>query len=208
MKTKGSLKLELEPRSAQKKKVRALRREGIIPGVVYGKGFETMPVQVNAKQFESVYRKSHGTLIIDAVIEGKTTNVLIHNVQRDQLSQTVVHVDFLKVDLKRDVTVDIPLVFVGTSPAEEEGTGTIGHEATSISIKCPPSNIPTEIQVDVSSIRDKHDAILASGLKLPEGASLGHGVSEDKVIATFVPTKKVEVEAPEGAPEGAAGPAE
>ncbi len=204
METKESLKLELEPRSVQKKKVRALRREGIIPGVVYGKGFETMPVQVKAKQFENVYRKSHGTLIIDAVIEGKPTNVLIHNVQRDQLSQTVVHIDFLKVDLKRDVTVDIPLVFVGTSPAEEEGTGTIGHEATSISIKCTPSNIPTEIQVDVSSIRDKHDAILASGLKLPEGASLGHGVSEDKVIATFVPTKKVEVEAPEGAPEGQA----
>ncbi len=193
METKETFTLNLAPRSIQKKKVRALRRQGIIPCVIYGKDFETTPAQVKSKDFELVYKKTHGTNIIEASLDNKTLNVLIHDIQRDNLSHTILHVDFLKVDLKRDVTVEIPLAFVGESPAEKEGRGKVGHEATSISIKCSPKNIPSEIEVDVSSLVDKHDVIHASDLKLPEGSSLAHSVSEDKVIATMVPAKMAEV---------------
>lgn len=209
MGTKETFKLNLAPRSIQKKKVRALRRQGIIPCVIYGKGFETTSAQVTVKDFELVYKKTHGTNIIEASLDNKKLNVLIHDIQRDNLSQNILHVDFLKVDLKRDVTVEIPLAFVGESPAEKEGRGKIGHEATSISIKCSPTDIPSEIEVDVSSLIDKHDVIHASNLKLPEGSTLAHGVSEDKVIATLVPAKIAEVEtAVEGeeAPEAAETP--
>jgi large subunit ribosomal protein L25 len=207
MGTKETFKLDLDTRSVRKKKVRSLRREGILPGVIYGKGIESMPVQVKEKDFERVYKKSHGTAIIDATIEGKNIHILIQEIQRDTLSQAINHVDFLKVDLKRDVTVDIPLVFVGDSPIEKDGLGKIGQETTSISIKCSPRNIPTEIEVDISSLQDKHDVIHASDLKLPEGSSLAHGVSEEKVIATVVPTKFVEAETEEAAEEGEAAEA-
>jgi len=211
MGTKETFTLNLVPCTIQKKKVRALRRQGIIPCVIYGKDFETTPAQANNKDFEIVYKKSHGTNIIEASLDKKTLNVLIHDIQRDNLSQSILHIDFLKVDLKRDVTVDIPLSFVGESSAEKEGRGKIGHEATSISIKCSPTNIPSEIEVDVSSLADKHDVIHASDLKLPEGSSLAHGVSEDKVIATVVPAKMAEAlpeEAAEEAGEEAAKTAE
>ncbi|HHO76162.1 MAG TPA: 50S ribosomal protein L25 [Deltaproteobacteria bacterium] len=203
MVTKETVKLDLAPRTVMKKKVRALRRQGIIPCVIYGRGFETTPVQVKSKDFEQVYKKTHGTHIIEASLENKTLNVLIQEIKRDNLSQSILHVDLLKVDLKRDVTVEIPLTFVGESSVEKDGSGKIGQETTSIFIKCSPKDIPSEIEVDISSLKDKHDIIHASDLKLPEGSSLGHGVSEDKVIATVVPAKLAEDEPTE---EGAETP--
>ncbi len=208
MGTQDTITLALTPRSVHKKKVRALRREGIIPAVVYGKGFDTTMVQVGQKDFEDAYKQTHGTAIINAGIEGKNLPVLVHAIQRDSIKGNILHVDFLKVDMSHEVTVDVPLVFVGTSPAEKEGKGTVGHETTSISLKCPATNIPSEIEVDVSSIVDKHDVIHSSDLKLPEGASLGHGVSEDKVIAILVQAKFAEAptEAEAATEEAAAGP--
>ncbi|HPW68073.1 MAG: 50S ribosomal protein L25 [Desulfomonilia bacterium] len=205
METQDNISLALTPRSVHKKKVRALRREGIIPAVVYGRGFETIMVQVSQKDLEKAYKQTLGAAIINAGIEGKKLPVLIHAIQRDNIKGDILHVDFLKVDLRHEVTVDVPLVFVGDSPAEKEGAGKIGREATSISLKCLPTDIPSEIEVDVSGIVDKHDVIRASDLKLPEGVVLGHGVSEDKVIAVLVQTKFAEAPA-EAATEEAAAP--
>lgn len=205
METQDNISLALTPRSVHKKKVRALRREGIIPAVVYGRGFETIMVQVSQKDLEKAYKQTLGAAIINAGIEGKKLPVLIHAIQRDNIKGDILHVDFLKVDLRHEVTVDVPLVFVGDSPAEKEGAGKIGREATSISLKCLPTDIPSEIEVDVSGIVDKHDVIRASDLKLPEDVVLGHGVSEDKVIAVLVQTKFAEAPA-EAATEEAAAP--
>lgn len=201
MGTQETVTLALTPRSVHKKKVRALRREGIIPAVVYGKGFDTAMVQVGRRDFENACRKTHRAAIIDAGLEGKKLPVLIQAIQRNPLSGDILHIDFLKVDLSQEVTVEVQLVFVGTSPAEKDGLGKIGHEATSISIKCPAAHIPSEIEVDLSAIADKHDVIHASDLKLPEGAGLAHGVSEDKVIAILAQTRAAEAAAEEAAPE-------
>jgi large subunit ribosomal protein L25 len=205
MGTQEKIKLTLTTRTAQKKKVRALRREGIVPGVVCGKGLATMPIQVGEKDLELVYKKTHGTSIIDASLEGTAMPLLIHEIHRDKLNGSIIHVDFLKVDLTREVSVEIPLVFMGVAPAEKDGKGKVGHEATSILLKCQPTNIPEEITVDVSVIKDKHDVIHASDLKLPEGASLGHGVSPEKVIAHLSQAKFSETAVPEAG--AAAAPA-
>jgi large subunit ribosomal protein L25 len=162
-----------------------------------------MPIQVVKKDLENAYKKMHGTSIIEAALEGKKIPVLIHEVHRDTIKGEIIHVDFMKVDLSREITVEVPLVFVGMSMAEKEGKGKVGHEATSIFIKCPPASIPAEIEVDVTSIKDKHDVIHASDLNLPEGATLGHGVSPDKVIAHLSQAKMTETAAPEAAAEGA-----
>jgi large subunit ribosomal protein L25 len=207
MGTQETVTLELIPRSVHKKKVRALRREGIIPAAVYGKGFDTALVQVGLRDFEKVYRKTHGAAVIDASLEGRKLPVLIHEVQRNAVSGEILHIDFLKVDLRQEVTVEVPLVFVGSSPAEKEGLGKIGHEATSISIRCLPSKIPSEIEVDVSAIVEKHDVIHASDLKLPEGVELAPGVSKDKAIAILAQARAAEA-APEAAPEEGAPAAE
>jgi large subunit ribosomal protein L25 len=210
MAAKKAITLEVSDRSLRKKKVGKLRRQGIIPGIIHGKDFEPLHVQVDERVFEQVYKKSHGTSLVDLKLDGKTIQVLIHTLQKDKLSHAVLHVEFLKIDPKRQVTVEVPLVFVGVSPGEKEGMGKVTHEETSIHLKCSPNNIPHEIEVDISGIKDKHDAIHASDLKLPDGVTLGHGVSEKKVIATLVSTRIVEpvAAAPEEMEEAATVPEE
>jgi large subunit ribosomal protein L25 len=202
MAAKKAITLEVSDRSLRKKKVGKLRRQGIIPGIIHGKDFEPLHVQVDERVFEQVYKKSHGTSLVDLKLDGKTIQVLIHTLQKDKLSHAVLHVEFLKIDPNRQVTVEVPLVFVGVSPGEKEGMGKVTHEETSIHLKCSPADIPSEIVVDVSGIIDKHDVIHASDLKLPEGVNLGHGVSEKKVIASLVTTRVAEA-----APEAEAGAA-
>lgn len=192
MAAKEKLTLEVSERTLRKKKVGKLRREGIIPGIVHGIDFEPVHVQVDERTFELLYRKAHGTSLVNLKIAGKTILVLIHAVVRDKLKGTPVHIEFLKIDPNRQVTVDVPLIFVGESPGEKEGKGKVAHEETSIHLKCSPADIPSGIEVDISGIHDKHDVIHASDLKLPEGVHLAHGVSEKKVIASLVTARIVE----------------
>ena len=202
MTAKQELTLEISERELRKKKVSKLRREGVIPGIIHGKDFEPIHVQVDERTFEQLYKKAHGTSLVNLELDGKAIQVLIHAVHRDKLRGDAIHVEFLKIDHNRQVTVNVPLVFVGVSPGEKEGKGKVTHEETSIHLKCSPADIPSEIVVDVSGIIDKHDVIHASDLKLPEGVNLGHGVSEKKVIASLVTTRVAEA-----APEAEAGAA-
>lgn len=208
MSSKETLKLDVSERSLRKKKVGKLRREGIIPGIIHGKDFEQQFVQVDALAFEKIYKKSHGNALVTLNLGGKSIQVLIHSTQKDKLSYKIDHIEFLKIDMNRDVTVDVPLVFVGVSPGEKEGKGKVAHEEMSIHLKCSPDKIPSEITVDVSGIVDKHDVIHASDLILPEGVALAHGVSEKKIIATLSTTKVSEAAAAEEGAEGAAPGAE
>jgi large subunit ribosomal protein L25 len=205
MTAKQELTLEISERELRKKKVSKLRRQGVIPGIIHGKDFEPIHVQVEERTFEQLYKKAHGTSLVNLELDGKTIQVLIHAVHRDKLRGGALHVEFLKVEANRQVTVDVPLVFVGVSPGEKEGKGKITHEETSIHLKCSPADIPSEILVDISGIIDKHNVIHASDLKLPDGVNLGHGVSEKKVIASLVTTRAAEA-APEA--EAAAAPEE
>ena len=204
MAAKEKLTLEISERELRKKKVSKLRRQGVIPGIIHGKDFDPIHVQVDERTFEQLHRKAHGTSLVNLELSGKTIQVLIHAVHRDKLRGNPIHVEFLKVEANRQVTVDVPLVFIGVSPGEKEGKGKVTHEETSIHLKCSPADIPSEIVVDVSGIIDKHDVIHASDLKLPEGVALGHGVSEKKVIASLVTTRAAEAEV---APEAEAGAA-
>lgn len=204
MTAKQKLTLEVSERLLRKKKVDKLRRQGVIPGIIHGKDFEPVHVQVDERTFEQLYRKSHGTTLVNLKLDGKTIQVLIHMVHRDKLKGGAIHIEFLKIDPNRQVTVDVPLVFTGMSPGEKEGKGKVAHEETSIHLKCSPADIPSEIEVDISGILDKHDIIHASDLKLPEGVHLAHGVSEKKVIAMLVTTRIAEA-APVEVEEAAAG---
>jgi len=156
--------LEGKTRELRKKKVRALRRQGVLPGVIFGKDVEPLHVQVDEHDFELLYRKAHKTSIVTVDVDGKKTDVLIHSIHRDKITGRPLHVEFLKVDLKRQVTVEVPLVFVGVSPAEKSGLGKITHEETSIHLRCAPDRIPESIEVDVSVIKSKHDVIHAADL--------------------------------------------
>jgi len=181
-------KLEAGVRSVRKKKVGRLRREGIIPAVIYGKDVETIPIQVRCKDFEDVYKNIGGTSVLNLHIdgEGKPRSTLIHAIQRHMLSQKVLHIDFLQVDVKKPVVVEVPIVFTGKSLVEEEGKGQITQEAIHISVRALPKDIPSEIEVDISIIETPDQVIRGLDLNLPKGVELASDSEKDTVIATVV----------------------
>lgn len=162
------LELTLDPREAQGKANKRLRRAGIVPGVVYGKGEDSTNVQVDAKTFETLYRAAGRTSVVKFRLPGsnRSTSGFIKSVQRHPLSGKALHVDYLLVNLNVEMEVDVPLVFTGDAPAVEMTGGTLLYNLSSIRIKALPTDIPHEISVDVSSLVSLDVSIHVKDLEL------------------------------------------
>ena len=216
------LELTLDSREAQGKANKRLRREGIVPGVVYGKGEDSTNVQVEAKTFETLYRAAGKTSVVKFRLPGasRATSGFIKSVQRHPLSGRAIHVDYYLVNLNVEMEVDIPLVFTGEAPAVEATGGTLLHNLSSVRVKALPADIPHEIEVNVSTLVSLDVAIHVADLSL--NRDLVHVLTDgETLVATVVPPRveeepepvvtegeELEGEAVEGA-EGAEGaPAE
>lgn len=162
------LELTLDAREAQGKANKRLRREGFVPGVVYGKGEDSTNVQVEAKTFEVLYRASGKTSVVKFRLPGasRATSGFIKSVQRHPLSGRALHVDYYLVNLKVEMEVDVPLIFTGEAPAVEATGGTLLHNMSSIHVKALPTDIPHEIVVDVSVLKSLDVAIHVRDLNL------------------------------------------
>jgi large subunit ribosomal protein L25 len=193
-------------RTAMGRKNRGLRRTGQVPGVVYGKGSESLPIQVDAKQFETLYRAAGRSSLVNLHIDsGRAQSAIIKSVQRDPLSGHALHVDFFLVDLTQEMEVDIPLVFTGEPPAVEQTGGTLMTPISRVRVKALPSDLPHELTIDVSGLVDLESALHARDLAIPDKVTLL--TDPDELLARVLPPR-VEEEEPvvaeeEGAEEGA-----
>ncbi len=184
------LELTLDAREAHGKANKRLRRIGIVPGIVFGKGEESTPVQVDGKVFETLYRKAGRTSVVDMHLPGKsgTTSGIIKSVQRNPLSGGAIHVDFFVVNLKQEMEIDVPLVFTGEAPAVEETGGTLLHNLSSLHVKALPTDIPQQIVVDVSVLHSLDVAIHVRDLSF--NRDLVHVLTDgDTLVATVVPPR-------------------
>jgi large subunit ribosomal protein L25 len=208
------LELTLDAREAQGKANKRLRRAGIVPGVVYGRGEDSTNVQVDAKLFETLYRAAGRTSVVKLHLPGAkgTTSGFIKSVQRHPLSGHAIHVDYLLVNLNVEMEVDVPLVFTGEAPAVEETGGTLLHNLSSVRVKALPNDIPHEISVDVSGLDTLDAAIHVSDLNVDTEKVQILTDAETLVSAVVPPRVEVEeepvvAEGEEGAEEGAEGEA-
>jgi large subunit ribosomal protein L25 len=187
------LELTLDAREAQGKANKRLRREGLVPGVVYGKGEGSTNVQVDAKTFETLYRAAGRTSVVKFGVPGqsRSTSGFIKSVQRHPLTGRALHVDYFLVDLKVEMELEIPLVFVGEAPAVEDSGGTLLHNLSSINVKALPTEVPHEIEVDVSVLKSLDVAIHVRDLNLnrEQVQVLTDG---DTLVATVVPPRAEE----------------
>lgn len=188
------LELTLDSRDAYGKANKRLRRDGIVPGVVYGKGQDSVPVQVDAKTFETLYKAAGRTSVVKFHLPGasRATSGLIKSVQRHPLSGRAIHVDYFLVNLKQEMEVEVPLAFTGEAPAVAETGGTLLHNLSNVRVKALPTDIPHEITVDVSVLKSLDVAIHVRDLNL--NRDLVTVVTDgDALVATVVPPR-VEVE--------------
>lgn len=203
--------LAAEPREITGKASRKVRRQGLIPGVVYGHRVEPESVQVPRKEFEHVYLRAGSNTLVDLSVgeSGKPRKVFIHDVQRNPVNHDPIHVDFMVVNLREEMTASIPIVLVGESPVVAKREGLLLTQTEHVMVKALPMNIPPIIEVDISGLDEMDKAIHVSDLELPENVTLL--TPTDELVAKIaelpiIPVEE-EVEAEE-APEAAEAEAE
>jgi len=153
--TNAGATLRAEPRSESGKgAARQLRRSGGLPAVVYGGGGATQPLALDRHEFERLMTKIHAaTTVISLEVEGtEPRQVLIREIQRHPFRADYLHVDFLAVTAGQKITVDVPVHLVGEAPGVEMG-GIIQQIRHEVEVECIPSEIPSEIRVDISELQ-------------------------------------------------------
>lgn len=191
-------KLELEARTLTGKKVNRLRREGILPATVYGKGVGPFTVQMNARTFSDIYRHSGKTTLLDLGIPGqKAQSGFVHSVQRHPVTRAFLHVDFLVVDLMTEIMVDVPIHVVGESPLVARGDAIVNQPLTALSVRALPTDLPANIEVDVSGLDSMDKSIHVRDIPaLAKGAIV---TPEDELVISLTPARAEEEAAEEEA---------
>ena len=192
-----------EPRNIIGKQVKQLRRDGLIPAVVYGQA-DPVSVQFPWRSLRRVLRDVGHTALIDLQIEGdKTYTVLARDIQQHPTRGNVMHVDFFEVNMLESVTVEAGLVSINECLLEDDGLGSVVLMANVIEISCTPDKLVDEIQVDISRIVTPDDSIVAGDLQLPEGVTLES--DPELLIARFAYATVEEEEVDEDALEDRRG---
>src|SRR3972149_5171584 len=163
--------MEQIPLLAQKRtvlgrKVKNLRKDGLIPAHVFGHKVSTIHVQVKTSDFAKVFEKAGETGIVDLAIDSQKKPVLIRNVQTHPVTDEPLHVDFYQVNLAEKVKVDVPLEIIGESPAVEKKIGLLLTPVSEVEVEALPADLPEKIEVDVSKLENVGDEIKIKDLKV------------------------------------------
>ena len=174
--------LKAQKRTVLGRKVKVLRREGVIPAHVFGHKVKTVHIQVKASEFEKVFEKTGETGIIDLAVDGQKRPVLVKNVQVHPVSDIPLHIDFYQVNLSEKVKVNVPLEIVGEAPAIHKKIGLLLTPVTEIEIEALPADLPEKIEVDVAPFENVGDEIKVKDLKVDRSKIEIH-TDEELVVA-------------------------
>ncbi len=167
-----------------------LRKEGFIPAELYGRGFENLHLTVNKKDFQKVFQEAGESTIVNLVLGGEKHTALIHEIQKDFLTDEIVHVDFHQVRMDEKIKAHIPLEFIGEAPAIKEFGGVLNKTISEIEVEALPGNLPRHFEVDLSGLKELNQSFYVSNLKVPKGVEIM--VEPETVIATVTPPAEEE----------------
>lgn len=164
------------------KKSKQLRQQQLLPAVIYGHGQKAQPISLDTKEFKRAYRQAGSSTLVDLTIDDeKPVKTLIQAPQVHYLTNEPIHADFYAVKMDEAIETEIPIKFVGVSPAVDELEGNFIANKNELTIKCLPANLIPEIEIDISVLKTFEDQIRVSDLQLPETIEVLH--EPDEVIA-------------------------
>jgi large subunit ribosomal protein L25 len=192
--------LSATPRTESGKGVaRSLRRDGRVPGVVYGRARSPLPLSIDARELDRLLGHINAeTTVIDLAVDGGSTRTLIREIQRHPLQRNVIHVDFYELVAGEKVTVNIPIVLVGVPAGVRLNGGIMTQVLQELECSVDPSNIPNRIEVDVTEINIGH-SIHISDIAVPEGVEVSDDPSGTIMIVSAPKEEVVAAPAPEEA---------
>jgi len=170
MAQQNKIQLDVQKREILGSGVKKLRRDGYVPAVLYGKGQETLPLQVLLKDFSKAFN-----------VAGESTLVYI-NVARDPLTDGILHADFYKVSLDEKIKTKVPVVFIGEAPAVKDLGGVFVRNVNELEVEAFPQDLTHEITIDISSLKNFGDQILVKDIDL--GTNVKIEAEADSIVAT------------------------
>ena len=195
-----AVKLTAEHRTTVRKGLGPLRRVGLMPAVLYGADKKPVTLQLNSREASKTLNRIVGTALIDLSVNGEPHKTLVREIQRNFVTDEILHVDFFEVDMNRTMRVSIPVRLVGAAPAVVTLGGILVRGLAEIEIECLPGDLMNEVTVDLGQLKEINTSIHVSDLVLP--ATIKVLTNPDEQIARVnyasleeVATEKIETTA-------------
>jgi large subunit ribosomal protein L25 len=176
------------------KKVKALRREGILPAVLFGYGLESTPIQMDLRETTKILASVGSSTLVTVDLDGKEFAVLVRERQRDIIYRTLSHVDFQAVSMTETVRAQVRIHFGDVeAPAVLKYGAIINTGLDVLEIECLPQDLPDHIDVDISSLIEIGDSILVKDITLAEGIQVLDD-PDDLIVVASAPISEEELE--------------
>jgi large subunit ribosomal protein L25 len=176
------------------KKVRFLRRKGLTPANVYGANIESIPLQIETSLLERLIAKVGRNALVTLRIDGKQRVAMIRDIDRDALTDILLHVGFFQVEMTHKVRVEVPLIFIGESPVEKISRLMLLHNISVLQVEALPSDLPRNIEVDISQLVEANQTIHVRDVQVSEGVEV---LTDPDDVVVQVMESRFEVEAEE-----------
>lgn len=184
--------LSATKRTVVGKQVKALRRAGKLPGVIYGKHTEPVAISLDAHDAGRVLAGVGPSTLITIDVEGQQYPVLVRDRQYNYIYRNLTHVDFFAVSMTEALRVEVRVELTGKSPAVKDFNAVVVHLLESLEVECLPQDLPESFTVDISGLKNIGDSFTVADLKVPAGLKVLHDPEE--VIVHVTPPMGEEVE--------------
>lgn len=170
----------------------SLRKQGMIPAVVYGHNKKTEHLAVGLADFSKAFKKAGESTLVDLVVDGQNKNVIIHNRQKHYLTGKFIHVDFYEVSMTEKLKARVALEFIGVPKAVKELGGILVTVLNEIEVECLPADLPHNIEVDIAGLNTFEDVIHVRDLKVSDKVAVL--TLADEVVVKVSPPRDIEKE--------------
>ncbi len=196
----AEFELAAEVRNAHGKRNRELRRQGFVPGIVYGPSNDPISVQFPYRAIEVTLMNAGGTNLIDIVVDGKAYPSLAREVQRDVVRGDILHVDFLAVDSSQRIRVEVPIIMEGRSPVVATREGILITGRSALTLEVYPDDIRDRIVIDLSHLTELGSEVLVGDLEFGENVTVHSDPNEmlAKIVQPAAARAELELDELEG----------
>ena len=177
--------LKASKREVTGKQVKALRRDGQLPAVIYGRHVEPIAISLEAHSTGLVFAKLTSSTLVTIDVDGTEYAALVREKQRNYIKGNLTHIDFLAVDLTEKITTKVHLTFTGVSSAVKDYSAVLVHRMEQLEVECLPTDLPVRILVDISTIKEIGNSIRVRDIALPENVAVLEDADEIVIIATL-----------------------
>ncbi len=193
MKKLKTLKLKVAKREKTGKKTKEIRKENMLPGVIYDQETNSTPIKIEYGEMIALLKEATKTSILEVELDGEKRYALIKEIQKDPVHGILKHISLFEVKKGRKMHFEIPIITKGVAPAVKNNLGILVTTIDSIPVKCTLENLIQEITVDVTELEKPGDKIRLDEIDFPESLELLHKEDEHKTIITITNLQKLQV---------------